>query len=295
MDPQALSRAIGLTCRRRCATALALVCGVTIATMAVLLERRRDTALESKLQAIVAARTAPTTPCSVLAPRGTRVLLALGQSNAGNHGEQNPVIAAPIRLFAESACLWATDPLPGSTGNGGSVWSRLPTALEQRGMSQPVMLSVMGVDATSIDDWTRRGSALRIRLETHLRSMVAAGLVPEFVLWQQGEADALRGTSGPAYLKGLAELAQMLHASGVRAPIVLAHSTRCRSEPNAAIRAATLEAVQADPRFRLGPDTDVLVGAAFRHDGCHLSVSGLDEAARLWADVFVDARMPTGR
>jgi hypothetical protein len=75
--------------------------------------------------------------------------------------------------------------------------------------------------------------------------------------------------------------------AGSSAPVLLARSTVCRSAPNAAIREAAMDAVWTDKRFRLGPDTDALIGVANRQDGCHLSGAGLDEAAALWAQAIL--------
>ena len=211
------------------------------------------------------------------------VLLALGQSNAANHGSLDKRGAEPVALVAEGKCVRAADPLAGGTGEGGSIWQRLPAALREQQGARPIVLSVLGVDASSIDEWTSRGSPLRQRLVEQIASLLRLGLRPDFVLWQQGEADSRAGTSTADYAERLDRLAAIVDEAGAKAPIILARSTICRSAPNDSIRTAIAAKASADHHFRLGPDTDVLAGEGFRRDGCHFTSDGLDSAAKMWA------------
>lgn len=211
------------------------------------------------------------------------VLLALGQSNAANHGSLDHRAVEPVTLVAEGKCVSSVDPLAGGTGDGGSIWQRLPAAWREQLGERPIVLSVLGVDATSIDEWTRRDSPLRQRLVEQIASLLRLGLRPDFVLWQQGEADSRAGTSTDDYSERLDRLAVILDEAGAKAPIILARSTICRSAPNEAIRRAITAKASADRHFRLGPDTDVLAGEGFRRDGCHFTSAGLESAARMWA------------
>jgi len=239
--------------------------------------------LAGTLSQIVAVTNEPVVNCADIAAQRPLVLLALGQSNAGNLGERSAVDAPPVTLIAEGKCIMATDPLPGSTGTGGSIWRRLPQHLRALGLQRPVVLSVMGIDATSIADWTDVASPLRRRLVNHIQSMHALGLPPQAILWQQGEADARLGTTAQAYGDSMGKLALALSIKGVEAPIFVAFSTVCRSAPNAAIRHAIVEKVSKIGRFRRGPDTDALAAPHDRWDGCHFSKNGLDSATQLWA------------
>ncbi len=251
-------------------------------------EQRRDNdSLNSRLSQIVPVGKHTELSCAALAAARPLVLLVLGQSNAANHGAPSARSVAPVTLIAEGKCIQATDPLPGGTGTGGSIWQLLPAMLAKGTVSRPIVLSVLAVDTTSIDHWTNRSSPLRNRLESQIASMRHLRLKPDFVLWQQGELDARIETSQANYATGLHGLAHILKESGVDAPIILARSTICPSAPSAAIRNA-VEAITTDDRlFRLGPDTDALSGEIFR-DGCHLTVDGLDSAARMWAKIISD-------
>lgn len=243
--------------------------------------------IDTRLLSIVAARPEQRVDCAALVRVKPLVLLALGQSNAGNHGVFAKSEDAPIALMAGADCLLASDPLAGATGTGGSIWRHLPGALAGDLAGRKVLLSVLAVDATSIDDWTRPGSRLATRLVEHVKALKQLGLMPVFVLWQQGEADARLGTSAAEYQQGLTVLATLLDQAGVKAPLVLARSTVCRSLPNEAIRAAIEQTVATTPgNFILGPDTDRLQGDTYRSDGCHFSQAGLKQAAAQWAAVL---------
>ena len=253
--------------------------------------RRGGVQLDHRLASIVPVGQRPVLDCRVVAAGTPLVLLVLGQSNAANHGgvllEGGSAGEAEVTLLAEGHCLRARDPLPGGTGRGGSIWSRLERALQARGLRQPVVLSLLAVDASSIDEWTR--GPLKRRLSDQLAMLRQNGLPPAMVLWQQGEADARIGTSQEAYVHGLLALDAALKRAGLDIPLLLAKSTRCRSGPSAPIRAAIDAALESPSRFKPGPDTDDLSGSEHRSDGCHFTAQGLDAAADRWAESIVRA------
>ena len=240
-------------------------------------------ALERKLLLIVSAQPEQMVDCALFKKRRPLVLLALGQSNAGNHGAYSISDDAPIAMMSGADCVLAEDPLPGATGKGGSIWRHLPALLSQELDGREILLSVLAVDATTIDDWTSPGNMLAARLIDQIQSLQLRGLKPDYVLWQQGEADAQMSTTATEYRLGLDRLAALLNKAGTNAPVLLARSTVCRSGPSPWIRSAVEQAVADNPRFISGPDTDSLVGEAFRTDGCHLNEKGLRFAAKAWA------------
>ncbi|WP_088283364.1 sialate O-acetylesterase [Ideonella sp. A 288] len=252
-------------------------------------QRARNT-LQSKLDGVVQLAAVDATPCAALAATKPLVLLVLGQSNAANHGEARLPAPARVPVFSAGRCAMATDPLPGGTGRGGSIWSALPQALAEAGTAAPsVVLSLLAVDSTMIVDWTDPDSPIYRRLVEHVADMSRNGLPPTLVLWQQGESDARLKTPGDRYAAQLGQLRQTLYLAGSSAPLLLALSTVCRSVADDDLRQAI--AVLADRRngFRLGADTDTLAGPDQRLDGCHLSSSGQVAAARLWADRILAA------
>jgi len=272
--------------RRTLACSLLAIAGIAALAAYGFTGRRHDPSLSARLEQIVAVTSQREISCAEAAASRPLVVLALGQSNAGNHGAPLGHPAEPLTLIAEGRCIKASDPLPGGTGTGGSIWQRLPASLAAQKYPRPLVVSVLAIDATSIADWTNTRSPLRARLVAHVASMRHLGLPPDLVLWQQGEADARTGTAANDYVSGLGRLAATLSEAGSSAPIILAHSTVCRSAPNTALRNAVQDLVSGDRRFRLGPDTDTLADDTFRI-GCHLTSEGLDSAANMWAAAII--------
>ena len=232
-------------------------------------------------------------------------LLILGQSNAGNHGPRVELGAkqATVQMRIGGDCINAQDPLPGASGDGASIWSRLPTALSLQGLARPPEIALLAIQSTTIDDWARPSSPLNQALRQELQALSKAGWTPDLVLWQQGEADVLSGTSTNAYQRSWGDLLRQMQGDGLRAPVLLAHSTHCRFEQTNGIenklgtlaakanniRLAMQTLTQEHSQLLLGPDTDELAGPTLRRDGCHFSSKGLDEAARLWSQAIAFA------
>jgi len=256
----------------------------------------KPNALESRLAGIQELAPGDRVACEGVRAQRPLVLLVLGQSNAGNHGEPSATPGLPQVLVTQAgACGLSGDPLPGGTGRGASPWPLLRGQLAPARTASPIVIQLLAVDASALQDWIGDGSALRHRLTTMLAASKATGLAPALVLWQQGEADAQRGTSEEDYRRGLLALRRLLVSAGTDASIVMARSTVCRSAPYAPVRRA-MAALASDlpTQFQLGPDTDQLVGPQMRPDGCHWSQAGLLAAATLWAEALapIVGRLP---
>ena len=241
---------------------------------------RQNASLNDRLAGLQPMPPSARQDCAAHLTERPLVLLALGQSNAGNHGEPSPGGSPVVHVMNAGACATTADPLPGATGHDGSVWSLLPAALAARGVRRPVLLQVLAVEGTTVDDWPRDGSPLRQRLLHTLAANAAAGITPGLVLWQLGEADARANTSASRYVQGLKDVATMLRGNGVEASVMLALSTVCRTAPHVALRKATQDLPRQDRRFVAGPDTDT---TASRRDGCHFDLAGRQQAAAAWA------------
>jgi lysophospholipase L1-like esterase len=296
---------------------LVLTAGLVAAALAWRQQVHAKDSLARHLKNIQQPRPDSEVACASVLAGQPLVLLVLGQSNAGNHGEiagaAGPwatVLTVSSDVSGQARCHRSSDPLPGGTGEGHSVWTRLPAALSQLGVTRPLVVGLLGVDASSIEDWTDPSGPLPPRLRALVQPMRAAGLAPQWVLWQHGESNARAGTRSEVYAQRLQMLASQLVEAGVDAPIILAQSTLCRSAPSPAIRAATQQVVrQAQQRvdrpsatagsasasspFLLGPDTDALSDALYRRDGCHFSQAGLNAAATQWAQVLAPLAGPS--
>lgn len=236
--------------------------------------------LASRVGAVFLPDPAERIECPKRARDSPLVVLALGQSNAGNHGAALPVLPAPRSVFFDGGCYFTRGPSPGATGRGSSIWSALGPLLEGR-LGRRVLISTLAVESTSIADWSG-SNALRDRLDVTLNQMAKAGLRPDLVLWQQGEADALAKTTEDNYRVRFSSLVAHLRKQGVSAPIVVALSTRCRNSYGEPIRRALQAEASVVPGVVVGPNTDVLDGA-HRDRDCHFSGPGVIAAAELWA------------
>lgn len=252
---------------------------------------RHQTSLNQRLAAIQPLPRDQQVDCRSFTQARPMVLLALGQSNAANHGPVNAGPATPaIRVWHDGHCGWMPEPLAGATGRGANLWARLPSTLAAAGLQRPVLMVVLAVDATLVADWTDPASPLHQRLQQAANGIRAAGLQPDLVLWQQGESEARQETAAPRYAEQLQTLAAQLAHAGVHAPILLARSTVCKSGPNAWLTQAIQGLIESDARFAAGPDTDSLTAPWARPDGCHFSLAGLDAAAQMWGQII--ARQP---
>jgi hypothetical protein len=252
---------------------------------------RKTAQADAKLQERIGQRLAgdPSTSANCLDPSQgpPLVLLVLGQSNAGNHGTRYGTAPHVLQVVTDrGGCFQTREPLPGATGLGGSIWSRLPSQLQAAGLTRPVVLGLLAVDATSMREWSAPHSPLAALMEATAQNLMKQGLTPDLVLWQHGETDARLGTPPVEYAQGLLALARRLRATGVQAPWMLAQSTVCKGPAATALHGELARLVAAEPGFLSGANTDSFAGTRHRRDGCHFSDAGLDAAAHLWALVI---------
>jgi hypothetical protein len=224
------------------------------------------------------------------------VFLILGQSNAANHGEgrYRPTHEVYTLNFLDMKCYRGNDPLPGASGTGGSVWSRLGDLLVSAGLYDRVLFVPLAFGGTFVRDWTPGGSANK-RLALAL-SRLQKWLGQEFlsftaVVWQQGEAEANHTSlSERDYRQSVLQVIADLRSRGVFSPVFSTISTLCEAgahehQNHETIRRAQRLVSDAKAGIILGPDTDT-IGVADRTDGCHFSASGLAACTQLWFEVF---------
>ena len=123
-----------------------------------------------------------------------------------------------------------------------------------------------------------------------------AGFEPSYVLWHQGEADALYGTSTEEYIKAFRAFVKSLRDLDVQAPIYVAVASyftvpEGHEASQAIIRRAQQSLISPQQGILAGPDTDIIRD---RFDGCHLGTAGLREHAQLWRDALLESRCERG-
>jgi hypothetical protein len=219
----------------------------------------------------------------------TVVLLVLGQSNAANAGsEKYTSPCAQTQSFYNGNVYPLADPLQGSNGDGGSVWSRLGQQLVENNFAAHVIVAPAAVGGTRIEQWIPGGDLNHLITET-ISSLQSKHLKITHVLWHQGESNhaALNTSLSPTqnaqlYQQNFHLLVQQLRALGVDAPVFPAMTSRCGPTPSdTALIAAQRKLANDSLGIYNGPNTDIL-GNEYRSDNCHFNALGLKTHAVLW-------------
>jgi hypothetical protein len=225
------------------------------------------------------------------------VLLIIGQSNSANHGETRSTANRAVFNFNpfDGLCYRACDPLLGATGDGGSPWCILGDALIADGFAQSILLCSFAVGGSTVAEWAP-GGTYHHRLTYGIAALRQAEFEPTYVLWHQGEADALYGTSAEDYYNAFQELVTSLRELGIRVPIYVAIASYFAipegyGSNQAIIRRAQQSLISPQHAILPGPDTDTIRD---RFDGSHMGTAGLREHAKLWQISLCGERQKRG-
>ena len=185
----------------------------------------------------------PEIPISKLPKKRVMVAIVFGQSNAGNAG-QSPLNPGPgVYSFFNGKLYAGYDPLPGSTGNRGSVWTQMARKLIARGEYDAVVLVPIGIASKRMTHWAP-GGYLNSRLLKEIRGLKSRGLSPTHMLWVHGETDAAVGTSKASYMSSFHKMLASVRKEGVDAPIYVSVTTKVGWRgPDKTIRSAQIELV----------------------------------------------------
>jgi hypothetical protein len=212
------------------------------------------------------------------------VALVFGQSNAANHGAERGRAPDAVRVFHQGRFHPAHDPLPGASGEEGSVWSRLGRRLIESGAFERVTFVPLALGGAAVGDFAP-GGTLHAQLLGVLGSARASGLVFTHLLWHQGERDTLLGTGAQSYRTAFLAMLAGIRAAGVEAPVYVSRATYRFAEMNAGVWAAQRDLANEEEGIFAGPDTDAL-GRAYRRDDVHFSGAGLEAFADLWMEAL---------
>ncbi len=224
----------------------------------------------------------------------TMVLLAIGQSNAANHQGQRYVSAYGDRVvnYFDGKCFIAASPLLGASGLMGESWTLLGNKLIAAGMADRVVLIPAAIGATKIERWAPGGD-LNLMLMAALDEVKPHYGITQ-VLWHQGESDYGQRTPKEDYVRMFSGLVRSLRHRGVTAPIFPSVATTCEYDPQwvADNPIALAQQSLADKAGNVipGVNSDALVGAMDRYDGCHFSATGQEKFAEAWVAVLRAAR-----
>jgi hypothetical protein len=215
------------------------------------------------------------------------VILAMGQSNAANYGESRyrPVQDVINFNWVDGKCYRAEDPLLGSTGDRGSVWTRLGDALIESKRFKQVVIVPIAVGGSSVRDWAGSHGPAQRAVQAK-EELAKVGLHVTHVLWHQGEADYYMHKD--VYSRLFERMTEYIRFHGINAPVFVATATICNNMGSAQIREAQRELPYRLANVFAGPDTDALDSIYDRRDNlCHFSDRGLALHARMWRDVIL--------
>jgi hypothetical protein len=227
--------------------------------------------------------------CPAQTPR-TRVILAIGQSNAANQGGQRYASTHGINVisFFRGKCYIAASPLLGTSGSMGESWTLLGNDLISAGAADRVILITDAIGGSYLKQWEPGADFHRMLLSD------IASILPKYqitaILWHQGESDFYSGTSELDYEAMFRSLVASLRHAGVTAPIFISVASKCGIEPawrpdNPVTRA---QRALPDPKLGIyaGVDTDALMVPLDRYDDCHFDASGQEKFAAAWVKVL---------
>ncbi|MHC1733127.1 MAG: sialate O-acetylesterase [Bacteroidales bacterium] len=216
------------------------------------------------------------------------VIFTFGQSNSANYGQTPYTCKLEVYSWYNGSMAKAADPLPGASGDKGSVWGRLGDKLIEAGMARKVLIVPVGVGSTTVSQWSEKGE-LNDRIKASLNDLKSKGIVIDLILWHQGESDNLANTSGTSYIGDFESVLATFRKNNVFAPLFMAiasyHPGSIPDKPNGwdpAVRQAQKEIIKSRVDVYMGPDTDALNKCYYRYDGVHFSEPGLEKHAELW-------------
>jgi hypothetical protein len=238
---------------------------------------------------VLVTRSAENQPVRVRRPclpvgEDTAVIVALGQSNAGNWGMGRYAATEAVDNFDPETgnCFSAIDRLLGTDGNGSSFLPRLGDLLIQSGKFHRVIVVSIAVGGASIFNLA---SIHLGRIDNLIKKLRQAGITPTHFLFQQGETDAMLNTTEAEYLASLVRLVRQFRSAGYEAPFYVALSTKCgegHPRNRRAIRAAQAAAIDINLNIRRGPDTDIIGNSGRAPGYCHMNETGTIAQAALW-------------
>ena len=229
----------------------------------------------------------------------TMIALAFGQSNAANFGKNvYTTHNASVFNYYGGKLYTAKDPLMGTTGKGGSVWTRLGDKLIDSGLYDKVIFIPIAVGGSAIERWAPGGDCFK-RLQQTLQALDNQHIRLTHIFWHQGETDNLLNTSGEKYKKHLDGILQTLrkYQSADFYISVASYHSAATAEPlgvDSVIRNGQKEFINENKCVLVGPDTDTIIHAIHRHDSVHFSDFGMNAFAQLWFNAIINKKEKAG-
>lgn len=211
-------------------------------------------------------------------------ILVLGQSNVANHGQTMSRCDWGRTCF-DGEVLALRDPVPGGSGNGGSVWTRFSRQLRGKGLADELFISLCAQGGTSVADWSLGGRCYRKLVENDLPATRGCPKPPTHIVYHQGERDTFLKTSSHDYLTAFDPLHRLLCETFPHALIMVCTASYRKGVTSDAVRSAQTTIQRTKKNCVAGVDTDMF-GREYRYDDTHLNDRGLEAFARALLDAF---------
>lgn len=177
------------------------------------------------------------------------------------------------------------DPIPGGSGEEGSVWTRVAPLVRAAGTVSDFAVTVLAQGGTSAAQWAPGGSCFKT-LEAATPKIESCGQPVTHIVYHQGERDTFLGTNEADYLKSFEGLHDYLVSNWPGIPIYVCTVSHRMGATSEAVRRAQQHMQTTFAGCSAGPDTDKL-GPELRRDNTHFSAAGLEEFAKEMAKIFV--------
>lgn len=224
------------------------------------------------------------------------VFVTAGQSNSTNFGSERQKSSGTLAVYFDGKKFTqAADPMPDSTGNGGTPWPILGDMIS-RTTRAPVCFRSATVNWLRVREWVPgAGSKNLERLVERVKWFGPSGI--RAVLWVQGEADtdgaASPSTTAEAYERDATAMIQSSREQlGWPVDWFVAGNSYIppkgaeQWKPEAAAILSAQKALWDKGIARRGPDTNDLVGGRealnYRPDSIHFGPRGLLVHAERW-------------
>ena len=219
--------------------------------------------------------------------------LVLGQSQAAN--TNNTVFASDGNKELLNAwngkCYRLEDPVLGASDEGGSLWTVFAQKLYAR-LHRPVVILNYAANGSDAKLWRPdRGDNLMTRLINDANKYTAQGGKIDYIIYDQGEADAMYETPKQDYKNDLEAIFDYVQkAFDGEQKILLFQTSLCPPYTGKSkdILDAQAEVAAARKDTQIVFNTDTL-DRSYRHDGCHFNARG----AQVVTDHLVGAVLKT--
>ena len=167
----------------------------------------------------------------------------------------------------------------------GSVWTRFAPLVRDRLGWDDLTVTLLAQSGSGIADWSEQSGKCHDMLIAGLEGAKAAVRPVTHIVFHQGEADNLRGTTKPQYVTRFTRLHAVVSSALPNAKWIICRASYRMGVVAPAIIEAQTELAETLPRCHAGPDTDQF-GLQYRHDNTHFADTGLAAFAEALCETF---------